>query len=422
MDDIKTLKDGNADFSDRMTQNYFKSCSQFDSKWLNLRKQYYRTKLCDPLYRDTVAAVAASSIKFPQRIVDQDELYSALMEVISDLQSTSYSEGEVSNLHVLEDHISMIPEDRIDFDDSNLIGHGSFSNVYSATLKMPTGELNQVVLKLHKNKNPPSANNDLSSECNFYRQIKIALELLIHMRFSSHPNVVTMLGYQQGSLGLILERMDRGDLRNLLYYSDNPQVEATLCDGRVKKKIILGILNGLAALHKSDILHGDIKPSNIMIAHDYTPKLIDFGISVAIMSPEHQHSISKMLGSAGYMAPELLLDSDPSLSHSTSQPIAIPALTKATDMFSAGIVINEVIQEEEPYYEHLYAFYADGEVAVEYVTSGGRPVMTHTSLAEDLRTLIGQCWATDPCARPDAEDTFIRLVNIDVPSSYPEHD
>jgi serine/threonine protein kinase len=45
--------------------------------------------------------------------------------------------------------------------------------------------------------------------------------------------------------------------------------------------IIIGVAQGLAHLHKCDpiILHLDIKPQNILLDQDYTPKLADFGLA-----------------------------------------------------------------------------------------------------------------------------------------------
>ncbi|CAN5960442.1 unnamed protein product, partial [Sphagnum jensenii] len=57
--------------------------------------------------------------------------------------------------------------------------------------------------------------------------------------------------------------------------------EDNLLDWDQRMCIIIGVAQGLAQLHKCNpiIVHFDIKPQNILLDHDYTPKLADFGLS-----------------------------------------------------------------------------------------------------------------------------------------------
>ncbi len=67
----------------------------------------------------------------------------------------------------------------------------------------------------------------------------------------------------------------------------------------VTRNITLGIIEGLIYLHDIGYLHGDLKPNNILLHRDGTPKLTDFGLSCRIDEPDY------IDGPCFYMAPEL---------------------------------------------------------------------------------------------------------------------
>ncbi len=88
--------------------------------------------------------------------------------------------------------------------------------------------------------------------------------------------------------------------------------------------IMRKILLGLTVMHREGFLHGDIKPSNVMIDRNGSIKLVDFGRAGTIGEP-----INILLGSPLYMAPEL---------HRLE-----PAIVQS-DLFSAGLVGLEMIR------------------------------------------------------------------------------
>ena len=68
--------------------------------------------------------------------------------------------------------------------------------------------------------------------------------------------------------------------------------------------ITLGILRAVQEVHHAQIIHGDIKPENIMVSADHEVKIVDFGVSRRsdeILTMDRQ----ELVGSMGYIAPEL---------------------------------------------------------------------------------------------------------------------
>jgi len=91
-----------------------------------------------------------------------------------------------------------------------------------------------------------------------------------------HINLVRLLGYCIKGLKhvLVYEYVSNSSLDTWLNEDNRLDWDRRVC-------IIIGVAQGLAHLHKCDpiILHLDIKPQNILLDQDYTPKLADFGLA-----------------------------------------------------------------------------------------------------------------------------------------------
>lgn len=99
------------------------------------------------------------------------------------------------------------------------------------------------------------------------------------------------------------------------------------------------LAKGLAALHRMDILHRDIKPDNLHLAEDGTLRILDLGVAVCpaleIEPPEDALPVG-VPGTPSYMAPELFAGA--------------PA-GWATDIYAAGVTLYHVLTRRYPYGE-----------------------------------------------------------------------
>lgn len=79
--------------------------------------------------------------------------------------------------------------------------------------------------------------------------------------------------------------------------------ESAPLDWNARIKIALGAARGLAYLHEDSsprVIHRDFKSSNILLEHDFTPKVSDFGLARTAMDEEGKHISTRVMGTFGY--------------------------------------------------------------------------------------------------------------------------
>ncbi|KDN35664.1 hypothetical protein RSAG8_11407, partial [Rhizoctonia solani AG-8 WAC10335] len=173
--------------------------------------------------------------------------------------------------------------------------------------------------------------------------------------------------------------VENGHLRRFL--SRNPQANrCTLC---------VRIADGVEYLHKSGTVHGDLKPDNILIAEDHTPKLTDFGNAVlSEYTLKFTHSNTAPSMTMRWTAPEILNEETKS--------------TEAGDVYALGMIIYEAITDILPYAG------ARDAVIMRRILTGNVPsrpeshIPTGIEQADRLWSMISRCWAFDPLERPKA--------------------
>jgi eukaryotic-like serine/threonine-protein kinase len=143
-----------------------------------------------------------------------------------------------------------------------------------------------------------------------------------------HPNVVAV--HDQGLDGdhvfLVMELVDGGTLRDLLLERGALGVPLALT-------IMEPVLGALAAAHRAGLVHRDVKPENVLISTNGTVKVADFGLVRAIASVGTTSS-SVILGTVAYLSPE---------------QVTTGTATARGDVYSAGIVLYEMLTGTPPY-------------------------------------------------------------------------
>uniref|UniRef100_A0A6B2L2W3 Protein kinase domain-containing protein n=1 Tax=Arcella intermedia TaxID=1963864 RepID=A0A6B2L2W3_9EUKA len=163
------------------------------------------------------------------------------------------------------------------------------------------------------------------------REIKILKEL-------NHENVIKLLEIvigtdeaSKGSVYLVFEFMDH-DMAGLMDSAAGTQITEEQIKCYFKQ-----LLEGLFYLHKNNILHRDIKASNLLINNNGILKLADFGLARPISESEQGKYTNKVI-TLWYRPPELLLGAE--------------QYGAAVDMWSAGCILAELLSpKKEPLFQ-----------------------------------------------------------------------
>ncbi|KAL5750313.1 hypothetical protein ACOSP7_024916 [Xanthoceras sorbifolium] len=174
------------------------------------------------------------------------------------------------------------------FRDKEIIGKGGFGKVYKGVL--PTSNLEIAVKSIsHDSK----------------QGMKEFIAEIVSMEKLRHRNLVKLRGYcrRKGELLLVYDYMPNGSLDKHLYRNNKSNL-----DWFQRFWILRGVASGLFYLHEECeqvVLHRDIKPANVLLDANLNGKLGDFGLARL-----HDHGsnpqTTKLVGTIGYIAPELL--------------------------------------------------------------------------------------------------------------------
>lgn len=118
------------------------------------------------------------------------------------------------------------------------------------------------------------------------------------LRKLQHPNIIAGLDAVEHDDRhyLIMEYVPGGSLRDLMLELDPIPLERTL-------SIALELADALSRAHHLDVIHRDIKPDNVLIADDGTPRLTDFGVA-RIGDSTRMTQDGTVVGTVSYLAPE----------------------------------------------------------------------------------------------------------------------
>lgn len=160
----------------------------------------------------------------------------------------------------------------------------------------------------------------------FFREARIAATV-------EHPHVIQVFdgGHEGGVLFLAMERLEGESLGERLDRGAMAIDEALEVFGR--------IMDGVAAVHARGVVHRDLKPDNVYLAHQHgralTPKVLDFGISKLKEPGRDLTALGTVLGTPVYMAPEQIANTRD--------------VDARADVYSLGVMLYEALTGALPY-------------------------------------------------------------------------
>lgn len=275
------------------------------------------------------------------------------------------------------------------FNANRIIGHGAFGTVYKGILP-ENGDIVAVKRCSHNSQ----GKNEFLSELSIIGTLR-------------HRNLVRLQGWchEKGEILLVYDLMPNGSLDKALFEARSP------LPWPHRTKILLGVASALAYLHQeceNQVIHRDIKTSNIMLDEGFNARLGDFGLARQV---EHDKSPDATVaaGTMGYLAPEYLLTG---------------RATEKTDVFSYGAVVLEVASGRRPIEKEITGVgkVGVGSNLVEWVWSLHREGRLLTAADARLEgqfdegemrrvLLVGlACSHPDPLARPTMRTVVQMLV------------
>ena len=153
---------------------------------------------------------------------------------------------------------------------------------------------------------------------------------------------------------------------------------------------------GIAALHESKIVHADLKPANALLIKDpslsagYELKLIDMDFSLLADRKAPWHGYQAYIGTDNYRSPE----------HMTRG--AIPGT--ASDVFTAGLMLYELLTGVHPYWHEDQAEYARRVRAYDIRPPALLGVMPPPADNAEVSAILHRCLSPDPASRPTAPE------------------
>jgi serine/threonine protein kinase/tetratricopeptide (TPR) repeat protein len=205
------------------------------------------------------------------------------------------------------------------------IGKGGMASVYLA-VRADDQYKKGVALKLIP---PGLVNDDLLRRFRNERQTLAALD---------HPNIVKMLDGGTTDDGLPYLVMDYIEGTPIDQYCDGHKLST-----EERLRLFLGVCAAVSYAHQRLVIHRDLKPGNILVTADGTPKLLDFGIA-KLLNPE---AVATLVLTQTGQRPM-------TLQYASPEQVRGEPLTNATDIYSLGVVLYELLTGHRPHHVKSY--------------------------------------------------------------------
>ena len=315
--------------------------------------------------------------KFNNELNMKQEELKKKMEELKEKISKLEPENSMSKYNRGFENNFEIALEELEFDEeNNEIGKGTFGDVLRGTWR---GE--EVAVKFLKGSmtDSPESVKQFLDECNILKNLH-------------HPNILLYMG--ACTIGpqyfVVTEFCDNGNLFEFLHMMRDTKL--TYDDAR---RIALEIAYGMNYLHgfKPPILHRDLKSMNVLLDRNCTVKLADFGNTRTF-----QIQMTKQKGTFQWMAPEVIKGN---------------TYSESSDVFSFGIIMNELVTRIPPYHGT-----DKKDVAKKVVNNPNyRPPYNEKKVPKDWIDIMTKCWKHDEKKRPNFGEVIELLLKAKLPGN-----
>lgn len=205
-----------------------------------------------------------------------------------------------------------------DYEFLGLLGRGGMGSVYLAR-------------KRGDGPNPAVAIKVVAQRAGVYRERFVREREIMHRL--QHPAIARL--YEVGST-------DDGEPYLAMEYIDGQNILA-FCDAhglalKARLRLFVRVCRGLAYAHRNLVVHRDIKPDNILVTSEGEPKILDFGIAKLLEDEAREGPAMTATGMPLY-----------TLQYASPEQLNRQPVTMATDVYSAGLVLFELLTGRSPY-------------------------------------------------------------------------
>lgn len=266
-----------------------------------------------------------------------------------------------------------------------LVGKGAHGNVYKGNVE---GLCPLAIKRPH-----PGIQ---VAKCTFDQELDLLSKL-------NHRCLLRIIGYCEGDRILVFEFMENGTLEDCLHMN---RLERQLT-WEERLKIAMGAAKGLEYLHEyatTKIIHGDVKPSNILLNERLETRISDFGLSLWTTNTDtSQLWASCMGGTPGYFDPEFT---------------SLGAFTFGSDVYSFGVVLLEllsgrkVVQDAQNIVRWAIRHYKKHEI---HLILDRRLPPPNDELQHQLKNIVKlalQCTQSESKDRPNMKEVAALLSQV----------
>lgn len=280
----------------------------------------------------------------------------------------------------------MIGKEILNYHIVSFLGQGGMGSVYLAEHKHVKNQ--KVAIKM--------INADMVND---YTKSKLQEEAE-HLAKLNHTNIVHFIDYhidEAGNLYLIMEYADGVSLDKYIETISGLIVEERICP------IFEPILDAVGFAHKHGIIHRDIKPNNIVITSEGTPKILDFGIATIIKDKSDSDSDNMIMGTPSYMSPE---------------QVKGEKLDGRSDVYSLGVLLHQMMTGNAPYDTTTLTEFDINKKVVEEPLPRMRTFYKYVS--EKVQKVVDKATAKNPSERYQTCEDFKKALHKAIyPPKFP---